>query len=56
MATNAEPDYSFGDLMDDPEDYYPPTPPHTSQIFTMQSGKPITLHLVGASPTEAHHL
>ncbi|CAM1501989.1 Fc.00g039730.m01.CDS01 [Cosmosporella sp. VM-42] len=56
MATEIEPDYSFGDLMDDPEDYYPPTPPHTSQIFTMQSGKHITLHLVGASPTEAHHL
>lgn len=51
-----EVDYGFGDLMDDPEGYYPPTPPPTSQIFTMQSGKPITLHLVGSSPTEAHHL
>lgn len=49
-------DYGFGDLMEDPEDYYPPTPPHTQQVFTMQSGKPITLHLIGASPTEAHHL
>ncbi|KAF4449410.1 nicotinamide N-methyltransferase [Fusarium albosuccineum] len=51
-----EVDYGFDGLMDDPEDYYPPTPPPTSQVFTMQSGKPITLHLVGASPTEAHHL
>ncbi|KAF5235743.1 hypothetical protein ACHAPM_000538 [Fusarium culmorum] len=53
---SGEVDYGFGDLMDDPEDYCPPTPPPTSQVFTMQSGKPITLHLVGASPTEAHHL
>lgn len=42
--------------MDDPEDYYPPTPPPTQQIHTMRSGKPVTLHLVGASPTEAHVL
>lgn len=51
-----EVDYGFDGLMDDPEDYYPPTPPPTSQVFTMQNGKAITLHLVGASPTEAHHL
>ena len=42
--------------MDDPEDYLPPTPPPTKQIYTLRSGKAITLHLVGASPTEAHHL
>lgn len=56
MSNDAELDYTFGNMLDDPEDYYPPTPPRTKQIFTMQSGKPITLHLVGSSPTEAHHL
>ncbi|KAK7413907.1 Protein N-terminal and lysine N-methyltransferase efm7 [Neonectria punicea] len=49
-----EVDYGFGGLMADPEDYYPPTPPHKEDMFTMQSGKHITLRLVGSSPTEAH--
>ena len=49
-------DEGFYGLMDEPEDYYPPTPPPTKQVFTMQSGKQVTLHLVGSSPTEAHHL
>ncbi|KFA74468.1 hypothetical protein S40288_06431 [Stachybotrys chartarum IBT 40288] len=49
-------DYGTGVLMEDPEDYYPPSPPPTKQSYTMQSGKAVTLHLVGASPTEAHHL
>ncbi|KAL6865784.1 Protein N-terminal and lysine N-methyltransferase efm7 [Amphichorda felina] len=49
-------DYGTGGLMDDPEDYYPPTPPPTQQTYTMRNGKPVTLHLVGASPTEAHVL
>ena len=49
-------DYGTGGFMDDPEDYYPPSPPPTKQIYTMQSGKPIALHLVGYSPTEAHTL
>lgn len=49
-------DYGTGGLMDDPEDYYPPTPPPTQQIFTLGNGKQITLNLVGHSPTEAHHL
>ncbi|OPB36396.1 putative nicotinamide N-methyltransferase [Trichoderma guizhouense] len=49
-------DYGTGGLMDDPEDYYPSTPPPTKQIFTMGSGKEVVLHLVGSSPTEAHHL
>lgn len=49
-------DYGVGDFMNEPEDYYPPTPPPTQQIYTMKSGKDITLNLVGASPTEAHHL
>lgn len=42
--------------MDDPEDFYPPTPPPTQQFYTMNSGHQITLNLVGASPTEAHRL
>lgn len=49
-------DYGTGGLMDDPEDYYPPTPPPTTQIYTMGNGKIVTLHLVGQSPTEAHRL
>lgn len=48
--------YGTGSLLEDPEDYYPPSPPPTQQTFTMQSGKAVTLHLVGHSPTEAHHL
>lgn len=40
----------------EPEDYYPPTPPPTTQEYTTHAGKTITLHLVGFSPTEAHHL
>ncbi|KAJ2958680.1 hypothetical protein NQ176_g11166 [Zarea fungicola] len=49
-------DYGIAGFMDEPAGYYPPTPPPTKQIYTMKSGKEITLHLVGASPTEAHHL
>ncbi|POR31482.1 Protein N-methyltransferase NNT1 [Tolypocladium paradoxum] len=49
-------DYGTGSLMEEPEDYYPPSPPPTRQTFTMQSGKAVTLHLVGHSSTEAHHL
>ncbi|KAK4145250.1 protein N-methyltransferase nnt1 [Dichotomopilus funicola] len=44
------------DLFADPEDYYPPTPPPTTQTYTTTKGEIITLHLVGQSPTEAHHL
>ncbi|KAI0888139.1 uncharacterized protein GGS22DRAFT_93614 [Annulohypoxylon maeteangense] len=40
----------------EPDDYYPPSPPPTFQVYTTQSGKTITLHLVGHSPLEAHHL
>ncbi|KAI2628613.1 hypothetical protein GGR54DRAFT_353603 [Hypoxylon sp. NC1633] len=43
-------------FFEEPADYYPPSPPPTSQIYTLQSGKTITLHLVGHSPLEAHHL
>ncbi|XWW98689.1 hypothetical protein V2A60_006691 [Cordyceps javanica] len=48
--------YGAVGFMEEPEDYYPPTPPPTQQVYTMKSGKDITLNLVGASPTEAHHL
>ena len=44
------------DMFEDPADYYPPTPPPTSQTYTTTSGDIITLHLVGHSPLEAHHL
>ncbi|KAF6834165.1 nicotinamide N-methyltransferase [Colletotrichum plurivorum] len=49
-------DGDTGDLFQDPEDYYPPTPPPTTQSHTLSSGRVLTLHLVGYSPTEAHHL
>lgn len=48
--------YGTGDLLEDPEGYLPPTPPPTKQTFTLGSGKELVLHLVGSSPTEAHHL
>ncbi|KAK4462705.1 hypothetical protein QBC42DRAFT_175325 [Cladorrhinum samala] len=44
------------DLFRDPENYYPPTPPPTTQKHRTLSGEEITLHLVGHSPLEAHHL
>ncbi|KAI1631444.1 hypothetical protein F4809DRAFT_166170 [Biscogniauxia mediterranea] len=43
-------------FFNEPKDFYPPTPPPTSQTYTLQSGETITLHLVGHSPLEAHHL
>lgn len=43
-------------LFADPEDYYPPTPPPTTQTHTLRSGQTLTLRLVGHSPLEAHHL
>ncbi|KAF4504716.1 hypothetical protein G6O67_008128 [Ophiocordyceps sinensis] len=49
-------DYGMMSLMEDPEGYYPPSPPPTKQVYTMRGGKAVTLHLVGHSPTEAHHL
>ncbi|KAK2005041.1 nicotinamide N-methyltransferase [Colletotrichum falcatum] len=49
-------DGDTGDLFADPEDYYPPTPPPTTQTHVLSSGRVLTLHLVGYSPTEAHHL
>ncbi|KAL5606010.1 hypothetical protein BROUX41_006200 [Berkeleyomyces rouxiae] len=43
-------------LFQDPEDYYPPTPPPTMETYDLDSGETINLHLVGHSPLEAHHL
>ncbi|KAK0709539.1 hypothetical protein B0T26DRAFT_616924, partial [Lasiosphaeria miniovina] len=45
-----------GALFADPEGYYPPSPPPTTQTYTMANGAVITLHLVGHSPLEAHRL
>ncbi|KAK4044250.1 protein N-terminal and lysine N-methyltransferase EFM7 [Parachaetomium inaequale] len=56
MASTDDVDTLDTDLFQDPEDYYPPTPPPTTQTYTTAAGDIITLHLVGHSPTEAHHL
>ncbi|KAK1832494.1 hypothetical protein QBC39DRAFT_404947 [Podospora conica] len=50
------------DIFADPPSYYPPSPPPTSQTYLTLPRPPlnapatITLHLVGHSPLEAHHL
>ena len=57
MASDApEEDDLSVDLFADPADFYPPTPPPTTQTYTTLSNHTITLHLVGHSPLEAHHL
>ncbi|KAK4676996.1 Protein N-terminal and lysine N-methyltransferase efm7 [Podospora pseudoanserina] len=43
-------------LFSEPTDYYPPSPPPTTETYTTATGEIITLHLVGHSPLEAHHL
>lgn len=45
-----------GNLFAEPDDYYPPSPKPTKQTFTTRDGDVVDLHLVGYSPTEAHHL
>lgn len=47
---------SVGGLFQDPEDFYPPSPPPTMQTYDLDDGTTINLHLVGHSPLEAHHL
>lgn len=57
---------THNNLFSEPDDYFPPTPPPTTQTYTLISpstapnsttnNRKITLHLVGYSPTEAHHL
>ena len=49
---------STGGLFEDPDGYYPTTPPPTTQTHRLltRPDQTITLHLVGHSPLEAHHL
>ncbi|KAL2112198.1 hypothetical protein VUR80DRAFT_8358 [Thermomyces stellatus] len=47
---------SFGDMFAEPENYYPPTPPGSIESYTLATGQALTLHLVGYTPFEAHHL
>jgi EEF1A N-terminal glycine/lysine methyltransferase len=56
MAQDSDHEQEIGGLFDDPEDYYPPSPPPTTQIYGLKTGETLTLHLVGHSPLEAHHL
>ncbi|KAB5583063.1 hypothetical protein GE09DRAFT_289417 [Coniochaeta sp. 2T2.1] len=56
-SPNGEDDNLDASLFADPEDFYPPTPPPTVQTHTLAStGQVLTLHLVGHSALEAHHL
>ncbi|EGS19783.1 nicotinamide N-methyltransferase-like protein [Thermochaetoides thermophila DSM 1495] len=54
--SDIEADPPLNDLFVEPEGYYPPTPPPTTTFYTTLTGDTITLHLVGHSPLEAHHL
>ncbi|KAL8393083.1 hypothetical protein RB595_003037 [Gaeumannomyces hyphopodioides] len=49
-------DLATGDMFADPADFYPPTPPPRTETHTLASGKALTLHLVGHSVMDAHHL
>ncbi|KAI1341219.1 hypothetical protein F5Y15DRAFT_27817 [Xylariaceae sp. FL0016] len=49
-------DVETADFFQEPDDYYPPTPPPKVESYTLESGETISLHLVGYSPLEAHHL
>ncbi len=44
------------DLFTEPEDYYPPSPPSTTETHTLLTGQVLTLHLVGHNPLWGHHL
>jgi len=44
------------DLFTEPADYYPPSPPPTTQTHTLLSGRTLSLHLVGHNPLWGHHL
>ncbi|KAL1862618.1 Protein N-terminal and lysine N-methyltransferase efm7 [Diaporthe australafricana] len=55
--TESDDESGAGDnLFAEPDDYYPPSPKPTKQTFTTRDGDVVDLHLVGYSPTEAHHL
>ncbi|KAK4199740.1 putative nicotinamide N-methyltransferase [Triangularia verruculosa] len=58
MSTHDSDSEEGGDfgLFAEPAGYYPPSPPPTTETYTTASGDVITLHLVGHSPLEAHHL
>ncbi|CAK7270755.1 Protein N-terminal and lysine N-methyltransferase efm7 [Sporothrix epigloea] len=48
---------TFDGLFADPPDYYPPSPPPTTEKHALgRSGVQLTLHLVGHSVLEAHRL
>lgn len=40
----------------EPDGYFQPPQPPSTQTYTTQDGHTLTLHLVGANATEAHHL
>ena len=55
--SDSDSDPATGSLFADPEGFYPPTPPPTTQTYTQPStGRILTLRLVGHSPLEAHML
>lgn len=67
-STASSPVETHNNLFSEPEGYFPPTPQPTTQTYTLLSfpfgpaknnnntPRTISLHLVGYSPTEAHHL
>ncbi|KAK8065949.1 hypothetical protein PG997_012696 [Apiospora hydei] len=50
-----EEDLDQTNLFEEPADFAPPKPP-TKQIFKLESGKEITIHLVGYNLYEGHYL
>lgn len=58
MSSPAPEDTSIDtSLFADPEDFYPPSPPPTTQTHTLpNTSQTLTVHLVGHSPLEAHRL
>ncbi|KAL1836935.1 hypothetical protein VTJ49DRAFT_4496 [Mycothermus thermophilus] len=55
-SATSSPDLPPTDLFADPPDFYPASPPAKTTTYTTLTGATITLHLVGYSPLEAHHL
>lgn len=48
-------DLDQSNLFEEPADFAPPKPP-TKQVYTLQSGQDITVHLVGYNLYEGHYL
>ncbi|KAI1007789.1 hypothetical protein K3495_g441 [Podosphaera aphanis] len=44
------------DLFIEPPDYYPPSPPPTTENYTLRSGQNVSVSLVGHNPLWGHHL